>query len=141
MAFKEGTGVGTTLEIETAVPGTFEPLGRVKNISGPNLNVNIIEKSTLDDEFVRKSAGRIDGGEVTFDLEHDPTETGHKGIVAKIKGRKVHNFKIALPAPWTGTTFTFSGIISGFQPSIDDQEIAASVTIAVTGEPDFDEAP
>jgi hypothetical protein len=141
MAFKEGTGVGTKLEVESATtPGTFETLGRIKNINGPNLTVNIIEKTTLDDTYARKAAGRIDGGEVTFDLEHDPTEAGHKGIVAKIKGRGVHNFKITLPAPWD-SVFTFSGILSSFQPTIDDTEVAASVTIAVTGEPDFGEAP
>jgi hypothetical protein len=142
MAFKEGVGIGTQLQIgDGAVPEQFTSLGRVKNISGPNLSVNIVEKTTLDDTYVRKVPGRIDGGDVSFDLELDPTEAGHKGIVAKIKGRAVHNFKIPLPDPWTGTTFSFSGVIKEFSPSVDDDGLSASVTIAVSGEPDFDEAP
>ena len=141
MAFKEGVGIGTELKIgDGAVPEVFTSLGRIKNISGPNLSVVVVEKTTLDDTYVRKVPGRIDGGEVTFDLELDPTEAGHKGIVAKTKARGVHNFQIPLPAPWN-TTFKFSGFISAFSPSVDENDVSASVTIAVTGEPDFAEAP
>jgi hypothetical protein len=139
--FKEGTGIHVELHIgDGATPEVFASIGNVTNVEGPGIEVDIKEKSTLDDEFVRKVAGRIDGGDVSFELELDPTAATHKGLIAKAKGRQKHSFKVVFPAPWNAS-WSFSGIIRSFKPSVGEDGPTASLAIAVSGEPDFAETP
>jgi hypothetical protein len=141
MAFVDGTGIGVVLGMEGGTPGTYAAVGRVKSISGPNLRVAVVEKTTLDDTYARKVAGRIDGGEVTFDIELDPIATEHAAVITAIKARALKNFQVTFPAPWTAAKWEFAGILSDFSPSVDDEGPTASVTIAVSGEPDYAAGP
>jgi hypothetical protein len=137
MAYKDGTGIGVVLAMAGTTPTT---IGNVVSLNGPGIQVNVVEKTTLDDEWVRKVAGRLNGGDVTFEVELDPTATDHKLLFATAKARQVKEFTLTFPAPWA-VTWEFSGIISDVSTSVDDDGPTASITIAVTGEPDFTETP
>jgi hypothetical protein len=138
MAYKDGTGIGVVLSMGGTTPTV---IGNVVSIgSGPGIKVDVREKTTLDDEWVRKVAGRLNGGDVSFEVELDPSATDHKLLFATAKARQVKDWTLAFPAPWT-VTWEFSGILSDVSTSVDDDGPTASITIAVTGEPDFAETP
>lgn len=131
-------GHGCTIGItgETAV-------AQVLSISGPSISRETIDTTDADatNDWRTFIASYIDGGEVTIEINYDPDNATHEYAAAGI----LYDFYAATAHGWTltfsdatPTTWTFSGLVTGFEPSMShDGVLTASVTIKVMGEVTF----
>ena len=137
-------GLGTQLQLgDGGSPEAFTTIAEVRSISGPTLTTDILDVTNHDSQGgVREfKAGLIDPGELTFDIAFQPGEATHgaiSGLQADQLNRTVRNFKLVFPTG-VGVTWAFQGIVTGLPVTFPiDEVITASVTIKITGLPDFD---
>ena len=112
----------------------------VRDISGPSMSADTTNVTTHDSpnawrEFVKTLK---DGGEITFDLVFDPEETlGQATLLSALQAQTSASYRLVFPSTNT-ETWEVTGFVTGFEPSQPvEGEISASVTIKLTGEPDF----
>lgn len=113
----------------------------VTNIGGPGLARDTLESThhksiAMYRTFIK---GLKDGGEVSLDLNFDPTNATHNaaaGILADFANdTDISEWIITWP-DIAATTWTFDGIVTGFEPSAPfDDKLSATVTIKVSGQP------
>lgn len=137
MAATAGTsGFGTLLKIGNgATVEVFTTIAEVRNISGPGLSLETIEATHMESPsgYREYLPSFKEPGEVSFDLNFLPSNTQHKGLKADMDARTKRNFKLVWPNT-AGTTWSFSGYITSFQPTAGiDEVLTASCTIKVTG--------
>jgi len=126
VVFKRGDGA-TPIEVFTAV-------GEVTSFSGPGGSASVIDVTSLASTRKEKRMGLPDEGQLTIELNFDPTDTAQMGLKADRAARVLRNFELVLTDAST-TTLSFSGYVLNFSISgkVDDK-ITASCTIEITGE-------
>lgn len=134
---------GTLLQMEDASnPGTFLTVAEVKDLTGPGMTTAVLDGTTHTSPagFREKIASLIDGGEVTFDvnwLPANPTHNNTTGFVALLRTSALKTWRLAWPDAGD-TLWEFDGYVTGFSPNAPvEGYLTASVTITVTGAPDF----
>jgi|TARA_R100000084_G_scaffold109442_1_gene76890 predicted secreted protein len=118
------TANGTTLTVDSQV------IGNVLSVSAVNVTVATIDSTDLDSSWRTFIGGLKDGGECSFELAYDPSNSSHQGLEADIDGASK-----AVIVTWSdSTTCTFSAIITSFAPSaaIDDK-LTVSIGMKITG--------
>jgi hypothetical protein len=109
------------------------PVGEITNISGPNIQVNMIDSTDLSDETKQRIAGLIDNGEISLDVMWDPADAEHINLYSDLVGRASTTFSITWPDSGE-EIWTFSAFVSQFQPTAAvDDKLTASVTLTTTG--------
>lgn len=132
---------GSLLKIgDGAGSETFTTIAQVVNIGGPGLKMDTLDvtnHSSTDGwkEFV---GGLLDGGEVSLEINFDPTAATHKlstGLLKDMSARTVRNFQLVF-SDTGGTTWSFAALVSGFEPAAPvDGKLSATVTLKVSGKP------
>lgn len=133
---------GTLLKIGDGATGTegFTTIAEVSNISGPNLSLETIEVTNHSSTagWKERIGGLLDGGEVTFDLNFQPTATTHSysaGLVKDMVNRTKRNFKLVFP-DGSSTTWQFAALVSKFSPKAPvNGQLSASVSLMISGQP------
>ncbi len=121
----------------------FTTIAGVKDISGPATNRDLEEVTSHSspngyEEFVPTIKR---SGEVTFDLNFDPTNATHgtaaTGLAGKVHADTPTDFRLVFPRIGTnGYRWTFSAFVTGFETSAPVAGVfGASVTRKVTGAP------
>ncbi len=121
----------------------FTTIAGVKDISGPATNRDLEEVTSHSspngfEEFVPTIKR---SGEVSFDLNFDPTLATHgtatTGLAGKVNSDVPTNFRLVFPRIGVnGYRWAFSGYVTGFDTSAPVAGVAgASVTIKITGSP------
>lgn len=134
---------GVLLERGTVPSGggdtTYVPIANMGNLEGPETERETYDVSAHDSpdgwrEFV---GGLKDGGEVTAELNYDPSE--HDTLL--------EDYDLSQPIPWrvtwpTGDKWEFGAILSGFKPEAPvDDKLAAEAKFKVSGKPEIIPAP
>lgn len=115
----------------------FTTIAQVRDIGGPSLSMDTLDVTTHDSadawrEFV---GGLKDGGEVSMELVYDPDSVTQTALRVDLDSRVRRNFKLVFP-DLTSTEWAFTATITQFEPSANvEDELSASVTLKVTGEP------
>jgi len=132
---------GTFLKAgDGGTPEAFTTISEVRDISGPSLGLDTEEVTSHDspggwEEFVSTI---LRSGEVTFDINYEPTETTHDagtGLIADMTARTLRNFQLVWTDP-VSTTWSFAAYVTGFEPSAPVAgALSASCTLKITGEP------
>ena len=118
-----------------ATPEEFNVITQISNLSGPTIASGIEGNPTHDDDWHENVGTVPDAWELTFEIESDPTEVRHTVLLTALADRDEYNYKLIFP---DDTTILFVGIVSAFSPAAPVAgKLTASVTITVTGEPDF----
>lgn len=137
-------GLGTQLQAgDGADPENFLTIAEVRSISGPTFTTDILDVTSHESQGgVREfKAGLIDPGELTFDLAFQPGEITHgikAGLQRDLLTRRVTNYHLVFP-PGIGFTWQFFGIVTGLPLNFPiDEVITASVTVKITGLPNFE---
>ena len=132
---------GTLLKIGDGGGGeVFTTIAEVQNISGPSLSLEMIDVTNHSSTagWKERIGGLLDGGEVTFDINFQPTTSTHSysaGLVKDMVNRTKRNFKIVFP-DGSSTTWTFSAFVSKFQSKAPvNGQLSASVSLMITGQP------
>ncbi len=133
---------GTLLKIGDGGTPTevFTTVAEVSNIGGPSLTLDAIEIThhSSPDGWREYIGGLLEGGEVSLDVNFNPTGATHSytsGLIKDMVNRTVRNFQLVFPNVGA-TTWTFAALVTSFEPSepIDDK-LSASITLKVTGKP------
>ena len=127
---------GVTIGIGNgADPEVFTNIGEVTNAAGPDKTCDTSEDTTLADEWKTFTAALLDGGQVTFDLNDYPSDTGQAQLETDFAARTNRNFKITLTDD-SATSITVEAIITALSRAIPlGDKITRSVTLKVSGQP------
>lgn len=137
-------GYGTLFKFgDGASPEVFTTVAEVTNIDGPGLSRSIPEATHMESPngYREYIAGLKDGEEVTLEcnfLPHHATQDPSTGILSLFEDGARTNFQVVWPQFSPDVTWQFAGVVTAFQPSTPvDDRITISVTIKITGQPDF----
>lgn len=127
-------GFATTMARgDGADPEVFSAIANVNSITGPGLSRETIDVTAHDspNQYMEFLGGLIDPGEVSFDVNYDPSE--HDSLVDDLEATDPINYELTFPE---GTTWGFPAILTGFEPQAPyDDKLAASLTFKVSGKP------
>lgn len=122
--FKTGDG---------ASPETFNAVGQVVNIDGPDGSAPVIDVSNLSSTAREKNVGLPDEGQITLTVQYDPDDTGQTRLKTLRTNRTSGNFKIEM-SDSPATVLSFSGYVLQFSRSFSiDEVVMGSVTIEISG--------
>ncbi len=128
--FKRGNGASSEL---------FSSVAEVKSISGPNLSMETIDATHMESPtgFREMLPSFKSGGEVTVELNFLPGASNHQNLLTDFSNRTLRNFQIVWPTT-PAVTWGFSGYITAFAPNVAvDDILSASMTVTISGAPDF----
>ncbi len=76
--------------------------------------------------------------EVSFDINFDLADPTHQNLRTLLTNQAVNNFRIVFPTS-PATTWQFAGLVTSYEVNvpIDNKLISASITIKITGKPQF----
>lgn len=128
--------LGTTIAVDTTGGSTtYTTIGQVLSIEGPSNEVGSVETTNLSSTRKTYRPTLPDGGELTFELEYDPSDTaGHKFLRGLADAPQVLSWQVGYPLSPV-VKDTFQGFLTKFAPSAGgpEENLTASVTIKVTG--------
>lgn len=132
---------GTTLRLGGTTASTGTAIAQVTNISGPGLSADTIDVTSHDSTtgYRQFLQGLKDGGEVTLDINYDPTGATHKntsgGLLYEFEQGTQNNYALVFSDSST-TVWVLPAIVTGFEPSAPmDNKLSASVTLKISGKP------
>lgn len=130
-------GYGSVLVV-TSTTGELN-LGQVRNISGPNVDFDDVDTTTLDSSsnFRTYIPGLGNPGEVTMSLAYSSTVTSHKRLAYYMGQRQSKTFTF-YPNSTAGDADAFSAYVKGMSREVPlDDLITADVTLKVSGKPGY----
>jgi hypothetical protein len=132
---------GTLLQMgDGGGPEVFTTVAQVLDISGPGFTTDTEETTNQSspggfEEFIPTIKR---SGEVTFDVNYDPSDATHDattGLVAAYQNRTKKNWRLLIPTT-PAKRWDFSGYVTGFEQANPVAGIQrASVTIKISGQP------
>jgi predicted secreted protein len=124
---------GTVWAISTDGGTTFTAVAQVTNIGVLDIKADTIETSDHDsaDQYRTFIGGMVDGGELKFDINYDPSV--HGTLLDNVG--KVLKHKVTLTDAGAATV-EFDGIITGLSAEAPfDDKLAGSASVKVSGKP------
>lgn len=127
---KRGDGVTPT--------EAFTLIAEITQFTGPQQTAKQVDVTSLDSVARAYISGLRDGGQVSFDLNYVPGNTGQQGLLSDLEAGKPSNYKLLLTDGVSPTTITFSAIVIAHQikGQVDDR-IMGSATLKLTGAATF----
>jgi len=113
---------------------TFTAIANVTSVQGPEIERETYDVTSHDSadgwrEFV---GGLKDGGEVTLEVNYDPTK--HDDLIADFEDTDPRDYKLV--APGGRGTWEFKAFLTGFSAEAPvDDKMSAELTLKVTGKP------
>lgn len=130
-------GFGAVLSrSDMASSATYTAIANVTSINGPGISRNVYDVTAHDstDSYMEFIGGLKDGGEISFDLNWDPTESTNADLFSDLDDTVPRDYRLELPGDIA--EFDFAAILTSFEPSLPvDDKITASVTYKITGKP------
>jgi len=115
-------------------------VAELTSISGPSVSADTIDVSShdslvADDAYRTYVGGLLDGGEVSMEGNLTTAVAGNV-IMTALEGRVEVAIVITFPAAAGVATWTFDGIVTGFESSAPhDGKLGFSASIKVSGQP------
>lgn len=125
---------GTTLGVDLTTPGTYELVGNLLNITGPESEVGSVETTVLTSTRKTYRFTLIDPGEISCEMDFDPTDATHQALAELQDAPAVHSWQITY-ATSPPTTATVDGFLLKFQPNAGgvEENLTATLTIKLSG--------
>lgn len=140
-------GYGTVIQLgdNSSSPTQFDDIAEVLKITPPGEDVEAIDVTHLSSPNATKEflAGLITPGEVNFEMNFVPTKDSPDGLSIDDlrtveRARAPRTFKIVLPDGSPATECTFTGFVKSINQEVPlDSQITATVSIQVTGQPEW----
>jgi hypothetical protein len=124
----------TTIGLKKSGDSDYATVAQVISFGGPTFQVASIETTNLSDTAKKYRPGIVDSGEMKFEINFDPADTGHSGLKTLIESPAVASWQITFPTS-PATTFTFDGFPTGMEITGGgpEEKVTASLTIKITG--------
>jgi len=138
---------GVILNVDMAGGTSYATVGQVKDVNGPNIARGEIDVTDHDSEdgYREFLPGLVDGGDVSFDIGFDKTDTAQiggpgTGLLGDMEqdGCTLPAWKLIMKA-CSGTAYwLFSGFVNAFgmQNPVEGEQLA-SIGIKISGKPTF----
>lgn len=108
-------------------------IGHIENLSGPGISVDMADVTSHDspDRWEEAVPTVIRSGEVTFDINYDPSEhPSIGGLLNRLLTVGIDSWTMGGPIG----AWSFEGYVTGFEPGAPhDDKLTAAVTIKPTG--------
>lgn len=136
MSGLDATGTALARSDMASTP-TFTDVANISSgPNGPQGDKTIIDVTAHDStgSFREKIGGLRDGGQVTFDINWDPSEVTHQPLWDDWKDDvQPRDYRITYP---DASTIDFSAVVTQFQAQAPlDDKLSASITMEISGEP------
>lgn len=129
-------GFGTKLKMgDGAEAPTYSDIAGVTSISGPSFSVDTEEVTDMDstNQWEEHIATVKRSGEVSLDLNFEPTETTHQDLESALGEKR--SFQLVFP-DGSSTQWEFDAIVTGLEIEAPfDGKISGTGTFKITGEP------
>lgn len=128
-------GFGAKLQL--SISSVYTTIADIKSITGPTTSRETYDVTHMESPngWREHIAGLKDGGEVSSEINYNPTAVTHQALLDTYESNSVSSWKIIFSDT---STITFSGILTKLDISAPmDNAMTASITIKVTGEPTF----
>lgn len=115
------------------VSESFNAIGDVLSISGPDGQAQEIDTTNLDSAAKEFLMGLPDNGSITVEMNYDPADAQQAGLLTDRNNQTQRNFEIVFSDPGT-TTFSFAAFVTQWATAsaVDDVSKLSS-TLRVTG--------
>lgn len=117
-----------------ASPEVFTSLANITDHDGPNAenpDVDVTDLSSTAKEFL---PGLTENGELSVNLNFDPTATSHLAAIADQEARTVRNWRIRWGMVSPARTWTFQAYVKSFQTrSQVDGPLTGALTLKISG--------
>ena len=139
MAAQSWPAQGATFSIDEIVPpsGTYTLIGEIISMSHVGGGEVGERDTTVLANTVRTNAPTIpDNGEMSYSVNHDPTDAVHQFVRDLKDVPSIHNFKATLNTTGTTSTIVFSAWVKDWDGvNLDDVDasLTADITLRVTG--------
>ncbi len=127
---------GTLLRIGDGGQPTesFSTITEVFGLAGPNLVQDVIEVTNHDSPqgFKEWIGGLLEAGEVSGQINYQPTNATHAGMRSDLLAHTKRNFNIVWPP--AGPTWAFSALITKFDIKASEKsQLIADFSLKITG--------
>lgn len=132
MAFSSN---GTVLKIGDGATPTegFTAIAEIKDIKGPSASVGTEEVTHQGSSAAEFVATVLDNGEVTFDVNLDPTDTTHAALYDGMEAKELTHFQLILTDDGA-TQYNFAAYITKFERDMKVKGVlGASITLKISG--------
>jgi len=126
---------GTTLACDFTTPLTYVTIGNITSISGPESEVGSVETTVLTSTRKTYRYTIVDPGELSFELDFDPTDTSSHTLLAGLQDvPALHSWQITF-ATTPAKKATVSGFLTKFAPNAGgvEENLTAAITVKLTG--------
>ncbi len=114
-------------------PETFDTIGEVRSISGPDGQAPEIDVTTLGSTAREFNMGLPDEGTITLTCHYDPADTEQTNLRTARSGQTLNNFQIEC-ADTSSTTLTFAAYVLRFSHAFEIDNVAMlEITLRITG--------
>ncbi|KAA3645337.1 MAG: outer capsid protein Hoc [Chloroflexi bacterium] len=113
----------------------FATIAEVLDISGPGEELRTEESTNHSsvDGAVERTATLLDSGEITYDVNLDPSGVTHTNLRTDMRNRTLRNFQQIFPDT-ANTQVDFAAYVTKFQPSAPVEGVLkASITLSISG--------
>ncbi len=135
---------GTLLQLgASGGGGPYTSIAEVVDISGPSINQSTFDAPSQDTVWMKRVAGIVNAGEITFDINYipkDPTHDDSTGVLSTVGSLAPFGYKLVLNDAGSGTAsfWTMDCFMTAFEEDEPvDGILKASVTLTINGEPVF----
>jgi len=128
---------------ESTVAGAFTTVAEVVDASGPAFQQEVHDAPSQDITWMKKVAGLVSAGEVTFDINLIPKNATHDdstGLLALIGLQHTTGFQMVYNDAGAGTasSWALDAYVVGFDQDVPvDGILMASITLQINGQPIF----
>jgi len=135
---------GTLLQLgASGGGGPYTTIAEVVDASGPSFQQATHDAPSQDITWMKKVAGLVSAGEVTFDINFIPKNSTHDdstGLLSILGAQVVTGFKLLYNDAGAGTAsyWSFDAYMVGFDQDVPvDGILMASITLQINGQPVF----
>lgn len=114
--------------------GTFVTIAQRTAVSLGGWEVRTAEDTDLDSSNATYQPSISDSGEISCDFFYDPDNSSHSSLTSLMNSPAVILWEVIF-TDTNPTKFSFSGILTGFEPdagSVDDR-VVVSISIKISG--------
>jgi hypothetical protein len=124
---------GTLLYYSLGSPTSFTAVGKIVGLDGPGGSSTKIDQTDLDDtQFKRMLPGLVDAGDVSFDLNFNPSDAGAAALIAAQKAGTLLEIKITPPSG--SLSLYFDAYVTNFRTAAPaDSKYTAKVALTLDG--------
>lgn len=130
VAPKDGHGVQLKIG-NAASPEVFTAIGRIISAAVNGRELNIIEFTTHDVDYVQKLSSFINNGQLSLVVGYDSSDTQHELLETKFEAKAKVNFQLVLPD--TGARqFAFNAFVKSLSYNSESTDVGKmNVTLEV----------